>query len=85
MFLDPLIEVVDEHRVQAMAGALGQLPDVQVAVLGELPHRFRRVRQEGEFAAQQPLVPGQRPLVIAHREPPEEVDRHAFTLTPAAA
>ncbi len=52
------------------------------SVLGELPHRFRRVREEGGFGAQQPLVPGERALVVAHREAREEVDRHAFTLTP---
>src|SRR5450755_1438650 len=40
--LDPLIEVVDEHRVQRMAGAPGQLLDVEVPVLGKLPHRLRR-------------------------------------------
>ena len=44
--LDPLIEVVDEHRVQCIAGALGQLLDVEVPVLGKFPDRLRRVREE---------------------------------------
>src|ERR1700730_708757 len=43
--LDPLIEVV-EHRVQCMAGPPGQLRDVEVPVLGKLPHRLRGVREE---------------------------------------
>src|SRR5712692_2968684 len=43
--LDPPIEVVDEHRVQCMAGALRQVLDVEVSVLGKLPHRLRRVRE----------------------------------------
>jgi hypothetical protein len=51
-----------------MAGALGQLLDVQVPVLGELPHRLRRVREERGLVAQQALVPGQRTPVVAHRE-----------------
>jgi hypothetical protein len=52
--LDPLIEVVNEHRVQCMASARGQLLDVQVSVLSKLPNRLRRVRDEGGFGAQQP-------------------------------
>ena len=78
--LDPLIEVVDEERVLCMAGALGPLLDVEVPVLGKLPHRLRRVRKERRPAAQQALVPSQRALVVADREPREEVDRHVSTL-----
>jgi len=50
-------------------------------VLGKLPHRLRRVRHERGFGAQQPFVPGERALEVAYREPCEEVDRHAYTLT----
>ena len=32
--------------------------------------------------AEQPLVPGEGALVVAHREAREQVDRHPFTLTP---
>jgi hypothetical protein len=50
-------------------------------MLGELPHRLRRVREERGFGAQQPLVLGEGALVVAHRQAREEVDLHAFTLT----
>ena len=50
-------------------------------MLGKLPHRLRLVWQERGFAAQQPLVPAKRASVIADREPREEVECHAFTLT----
>jgi len=52
-------------------------------MLGKLPHRLRRVREERGFGAQQPLVPRERALVVAHRKPHEEVDRHACR-TPSA-
>src|SRR2546430_16368834 len=67
---------------RAMAGAPGQLLDVEVPVLGKLPHRLRRVREERGFGAQQPFVPPERALVVAYRKPRAQVDRHAFTLTP---
>lgn len=53
----PLIEIVDEHPVQSMAGALSQLLDVAVSILVEFPHRLRRVRKERRFGAQQSLAP----------------------------
>jgi len=56
-----------------MAGAPGQLLDVEVPVPGKLPHRLRRVREERGSGAQQPLVPRERALVVAHRKPREEV------------
>jgi integrase-like protein len=80
--LDPLIELADEHRVQRMAGVLGQLLDIEVPVLGKLPHRLRSVREERGFTAQQPLIPRERALIVAHRKPREKVNHHAFTLTP---
>jgi hypothetical protein len=49
----------DSTANRRVAGALGQLFDVQVSVLGELPHRLRRVREECGSGAQQPLVPGE--------------------------
>jgi hypothetical protein len=64
-----------------MAGALGKLLDVQVSVLGELPHRLRRVREECGFGSEQPLLPGEGALVVAHREAREQVNRHLLTLT----
>ena len=66
-----------------MAGMLGEHLDVQESMLGELPHRFRRVGEERGFGAQQPLVPGKGALVVADREACEEIDPHTFTL-PAA-
>ena len=67
--------------MQGVAGALSQLLDVEVSVLGQLPHRFRLVRQERGFRAQQPLIPGEATLVVAHRNTREEVNRHALNLT----
>lgn len=64
--LDPLIKVVGEHRVQCMAGALGQLLDVEVSVLGKLPHRLLRVREERGFGAQQ-LLAGYTGRSVEHR------------------
>ena len=61
-----------------MAGALGQLFDVEVSVLGKLSYCLGRVREERGFGAQQPLVPRERALVVAHRKPSEEVDCHAL-------
>ena len=83
--LDPLIEVVDEHRVHCLAGALGQLGDLEIPVLGKLPHRLRRVREERGSGAQQPLVSRERALAVAHRKPRAQADRHAFTRTPQPA
>src|SRR5712691_8367395 len=83
--LDPLIEVAGEHRVQCMAGALGQLLDVEVSVPGKLPHRLRRVREERGSGAQQPLVPRECALVVAHRKPREEAGRHACPSCPWAS
>jgi hypothetical protein len=67
-----------------MTGALGQLLDVQVSVLGKLPHRLRRVRQERRCGTQQSLVPSEGTLIVTHREAREEIDRHMPTLPVAA-
>jgi hypothetical protein len=42
-----------------MARALGQFLDVEVSVLGELPHRLCGVRDERGFGAEEPSIPGE--------------------------
>jgi len=78
--VQPCIEVVDEERVHRMAGMLRSHLDEYESMLGEFPHGLRGVRQETGSRAQQSLVPGQRPLVVADRNTGEEVDSHGRTL-----
>ena len=53
------------------AGAPWQFCDVEVPVVGKLPHRLRRVREDRGPGARQPLVPRERALAVAHRKPIE--------------
>jgi catechol 2,3-dioxygenase-like lactoylglutathione lyase family enzyme len=77
---DHPIEVTDEDRVHRMARVLRLLHDKQEPVLGELPHRLRRVGHEAGLRTQEAFVPRQAFLVVAHRDTGEEVPLHDPTL-----
>ena len=77
--IDPRVEVVDEERVHRVTGVPGSHVDVEVPVLGDLPDGLRLVRQEAGIRAQQPPVPGDRPLVVGNGQAGEEIDAHAYS------
>jgi hypothetical protein len=63
-----------------MACMLGPLLDVQVSMLGELPRGLGGVGQEAGLLTEESPVPRQGFLVVAHRDPGEEVHLHDPTL-----
>lgn len=60
------------------------LYDIDIAMLGDLPHRLSVVRKEGGWEAKKPFIPQQRCCIIGDQDARKEVEtvslKHVFIL-----